>query len=217
MLLNEKITIIRKMNNLSQERFAEELGVSRQTISKWETGNVVPDVGMLTNIADYYNITLDQLVRDEYELPMAKDVEKVVDTTPSIKIDKFDLSKYLGKVCDISMNSFRYSVIRNAKIVGMWNGMVCFEKKNSYGYFNARKSLGILVKSQEDYIPHNRMECGKCTAYVNKGNYYGGHTYMFSCIEDISENGLKIRTGEFISEVSFDDLSVIQMKSKINK
>lgn len=38
MLLNEKITIIRKMNNLSQERFAEELGVSRQTISKWETG-----------------------------------------------------------------------------------------------------------------------------------------------------------------------------------
>ncbi|MFR4351250.1 MAG: helix-turn-helix transcriptional regulator [Roseburia sp.] len=38
MLLNEKITIIRKMNNLSQERFSEELGVSRQTISKWETG-----------------------------------------------------------------------------------------------------------------------------------------------------------------------------------
>ena len=100
------------MNNLSQERFAEELGVSRQTISKWETGNVVPDVGMLTNIADYYNITLDQLVRDEYELPMAKDVEKVVDTTPSIKIDKFDLSKYLGKVCDISMNSFSVSVRR---------------------------------------------------------------------------------------------------------
>lgn len=217
MLLNEKIKIIRKMNNLSQERFAEELSVSRQTISKWETGNVVPDVGMLTRIANYYNITLDQLVRDEYELPMAKAVEEVVDTTTPTKIDNFNIDKYLGKVCDISMNSFRYSVIRNAKIVGMINGMVCFEKKNSYGYFNAKKSLGILCKSQEDYIPHNRMEYGKCTAYVNKGNYYGGHTYMFSCIKDISEKGLKIKTGKFTSEVSYDDLSVIQMKSKINK
>ena len=36
MLLNEKITIIRKMNNLTQKRFAEELGVSRQAVSKWE-------------------------------------------------------------------------------------------------------------------------------------------------------------------------------------
>jgi len=38
MLLNEKITIIRKMNNLTQEGFAEELGVSRQAVSKWENG-----------------------------------------------------------------------------------------------------------------------------------------------------------------------------------
>ena len=42
------------------------------------------------------------------------------------------------------------------------------------------------------------MEYGKCTAYVNKRNYYGEHTYIFSYIEDISENGVKIRTGEFI-------------------
>ena len=37
MLLNEKISIIRKMNNLTQEGFAEELGVSRQAVSKWAT------------------------------------------------------------------------------------------------------------------------------------------------------------------------------------
>jgi DNA-binding transcriptional regulator YiaG len=36
MLLNEKISIIRKMNNMTQERFAEELGVSRQAVSKWQ-------------------------------------------------------------------------------------------------------------------------------------------------------------------------------------
>lgn len=38
MQLNEKLTMLRKQNNLTQEQFAEELSVSRQTISKWETG-----------------------------------------------------------------------------------------------------------------------------------------------------------------------------------
>lgn len=216
MLLDEKITIIRKMNNLSQEGFAEELGVSRQTVSKWETGNTIPDVVMLTRIADYYNITLDQLVRDEYDLPMAKIVEEKVDVVTCMKTDEFNISNYLGKVCDISMDSFRYSVIRNAKIVGMCNGIICFEKKNRYGYFNVKKSLGILIKGEEAYTLHNSIECGKCTAYVNKGSYFGGNTYMFSCIESVSDNGVTIRTGEFISEVSYDELSVIQMKDKIH-
>ncbi len=56
MLLNEKITIIRKMNNLTQESFAEELGVSRQAVSKWENGSSVPDVQMLIRIASQSQI-----------------------------------------------------------------------------------------------------------------------------------------------------------------
>ena len=45
MLLNEKITIIRKMNNLTQEGFAEELGVSRQAVSKWEKQTIFQEFG----------------------------------------------------------------------------------------------------------------------------------------------------------------------------
>lgn len=66
-LKNEKISMIRKMNNLTQEGFAEKLGVSRQEVSKWEIGSSVPDVEILLSIADYYNLTLDQLVRDSYK------------------------------------------------------------------------------------------------------------------------------------------------------
>ena len=76
MLLKEKITIIRKMNGLTQEEFAWELGISRQALSKWENGASVPDVQMLLRIADFYDITLDQLVRDEYDLPMAPAAEE---------------------------------------------------------------------------------------------------------------------------------------------
>jgi transcriptional regulator with XRE-family HTH domain len=78
MLLNEKISIIRKMNNMTQERFAEKLGVSRQAVSKWENGTAVPDVQMLIRISDFYNLTMDQLIRDDFDLPMAKcDEEKL--------------------------------------------------------------------------------------------------------------------------------------------
>lgn len=214
MLLNEKITIIRKMNNLTQEEFAEELGLSRQAISKWENGSAVPDVQMLLRIADYYNITLDQLVRDDFDLPMATNVE----TNDEKEVDSgndFDIDTYLGKICDVSMNSFRYSVIRNVLIVGMYKNMICFVKGNRYGYFNKDKSLGILVKGEKEYSANNEITCGKCTVYSNKGTYFGGNTYVFSSIEKVYESDIEVHTGKFITNVPFNELSVILMADRI--
>ncbi len=214
MLLKEKITIIRKMNGLTQEEFAWELGISRQALSKWENGASVPDVQMLLRIADFYDITLDQLVRDEYDLPMAPAAEEKAEEREN-DTDSFDIERYLGKVCDVSMNSFRYSVIRNVQIVGMYRNMVCFVKRGRYGYFNRNKSLGILVKGESEYSPCNEIVCGKCTVYVNKGTYFGGQTYAFSSIGKVDENGAEVHTGSFVSVVSYDDLSVIMMEDKI--
>jgi transcriptional regulator with XRE-family HTH domain len=213
MLLNEKISIIRKMNNMTQEHFAEELGVSRQAVSKWENGTAVPDVQILIRLSDFYNLTMDQLIRDDFDLPMAKcDEEKLEGKEENIS--DFDIEKFLGKICDVSMNSFRYSVLRNVKIVGIYRNMVCFEKKSKYGYFNKDKSLGILVKKSESYIAQNEIVSGRCTVYSNKGTYFGGQTYAFSRIEKVGENGVEVHTGEFVTTVSFQELSVILMSDK---
>ena len=216
MLLNEKISIIRKMNNLTQEEFAEELGVSRQAISKWENGSSVPDVQMLLRIADYYNLTLDQLVRDEFDLPMAVNNPELDDSNDDSQTD-FTIDAYLGKICDISMNSFRFSVIRNVQIVGIYKNMVCFVKGKRYGYFNKDKSLGILVKGEKEYTANNEIVCGRCTVYTNKGTYFGGNTYAFSSIEKVSESDIEVHTGKFIANVSYEELSVILMSDKIGK
>jgi len=138
MLLNEKITIIRKMNNLTQENFAEELGVSRQAISKWENGTSVPDVQLLLRIADFYNLTLDQLVRDDFDLPLSNVDEKKVLENGMSEENMVDVEDYLGKKCDISMSSFKYSVIRNVKIVGQYKNLICFKKM---------EDMGILIKT----------------------------------------------------------------------
>lgn len=214
MLLNEKITIIRKMNNLTQESFAEELGVSRQAVSKWENGTSVPDIQLLLRIADYYNLTLDQLVRDDFDLPISNIDEKKISNDSSIK-SKVLAEDYLGKVCDVSMNSFRYSVIRNVKIVGCYKNLICFEKNGRYGFFNKDKSLGILVKREEDYVEQNDIIYGKCTVYVNKGTYFGGNTYAFSEIVSCTEDIIEIHTGKYVAKESFENISVILMSDKI--
>lgn len=214
MLLNEKISIIRKMNNLTQEGFAEELGVSRQAVSKWENGTSVPDVQLLLRIADFYNLTLDQLVKDDFDLPISSLDEMKIADEPTGRSD-VSADDYLGKVCDVSMNSFRHSVIRNVKIVGSCKNLICFEKNGRYGFFNKNKSLGILAKKEEDYMAQNDIVYGKCTVYVNKGTYFGGNTYAFSEITACDGDAIEIHTGKFVAKVSLDDIAVILMSDKI--
>ena len=56
---------LRKLNALSQEELAGQMGISRQTLSKWETGESVPDIEKCKQLADIFNVTLDQLVNYE--------------------------------------------------------------------------------------------------------------------------------------------------------
>lgn len=61
---HEKILMLRKKHNLSQEELGLELGVSRQTISKWEAGVSYPDFQRLVMLSDFFDMTLDELVKD---------------------------------------------------------------------------------------------------------------------------------------------------------
>ena len=65
MKLNEKILYCRKKAGLSQEGLAEELGVSRQAVSKWETGDAVPEIGKLVALAKTFSVTTDWLLSEE--------------------------------------------------------------------------------------------------------------------------------------------------------
>lgn len=64
MKFNEKLLNIRKKQGLSQEELGQELQVSRQTISKWESGQSYPDFQKLVLLSDYFDMTLDELVKD---------------------------------------------------------------------------------------------------------------------------------------------------------
>ncbi len=67
MKLSEKLYSLRKKSGLSQEGLAEQLNVSRQAISKWESGVSVPESEKLIAISEYFNVSVDYLIKEEIE------------------------------------------------------------------------------------------------------------------------------------------------------
>lgn len=65
MTLGEKIYELRTQHNLSQGDLANELNVSRQSISKWENDNSTPDLEKIVKLAEIFNISLDELIKNE--------------------------------------------------------------------------------------------------------------------------------------------------------
>ena len=69
MTLNEKLAALRREQGLSQEDLAGRLEVSRQAVSKWETGASAPDLEKLLALSDLFAVSADYLLRDEETVP----------------------------------------------------------------------------------------------------------------------------------------------------
>ena len=80
MKFDEKLKDIRKKFGLSQEDLAEMLNVSRQAITKWESGNGIPDVSNLQEISKVFSVPVDALLNDESHLPLVS-MKKELDKT----------------------------------------------------------------------------------------------------------------------------------------
>jgi len=63
MNLADRIQCLRKTKGISQEQLADEAGVSRQAVSKWESGQSVPDIGKVVILSDYFDVTTDYLLK----------------------------------------------------------------------------------------------------------------------------------------------------------
>jgi AbrB family looped-hinge helix DNA binding protein len=67
-MISANIASLRKKKGLSQEALADKIGVSRQTIAKWESGESAPDVVHCDAMADLFDVTLDALVHENMEM-----------------------------------------------------------------------------------------------------------------------------------------------------
>ena len=94
MSLGNSLYQARKRSGLSQEGVAEKLGVSRQTISKWETDETLPDIRQSKRLASLYKLSLDELI--DFDLDI-QEVQEAIQRTSDAVTEKIDWTKAWGK------------------------------------------------------------------------------------------------------------------------
>ena len=77
----KRLSDLRKQNGLSQEQLAEKIGVSRQAVSKWERSEASPDTDNIILLARLYNVSLDELLRTDEDIPV-KETEEQAEELP---------------------------------------------------------------------------------------------------------------------------------------
>ena len=94
MNLGNNLFEARKKSGLSQDKVAEKLGITRQTISKWETNETTPDIYQAKKLAKLYNLSLDELIEFDCDL---KEIEEVIKNTDEKKEAKINWTNAWSK------------------------------------------------------------------------------------------------------------------------
>ena len=94
MSLGDNLYKARKKSGMSQEEVAEQLGVSRQTISKWELDETIPDICQSKRLSCLYHLTLDGLVDFDTEI---RAIQDAIDRTDDEVAEKVDWTKVWSK------------------------------------------------------------------------------------------------------------------------
>ena len=85
MNLGETITTLRKKNGWSQEELADKMGISRQSVSKWEMGSAAPDIDKILKLSQLFGVSTDYLLKEETEVPVPGTEADMTDVTETVK------------------------------------------------------------------------------------------------------------------------------------
>lgn len=100
MILADKIIQLRKKNGWSQEQLGEQLDVSRQSVSKWESGLSIPDLEKILKMSELFGVSTDYLLKDEIEEALPSETEAPAETARLIEVE------YANEYMDLVRESF---------------------------------------------------------------------------------------------------------------
>lgn len=162
MNLGNKISSLRKKNNFSQEELGELVGVTRQTISKWELGETSPDIRQAKELSKIFRVSLDELTDNDVNSIL---VEKVSNTERlaglTIKILRvigilLIAMFVLGIVIFITAN-FNLSRVRSKKVVGTY-ALTCSIGNDEYLYEVEYNDNYQVINSGGDAFVANHID-----------------------------------------------------------
>lgn len=133
MNLAEKLTVQRKKSGMSQEQLADRLGITRQSVSKWEAGSSIPEISKLVAISEIFQVSLDYLLKDyldeeSLESPASRrlpDEERIYGSQKKAE-ENLQLEKKVDELARY-IKGYRYTSKR--KIAGIPLVSVCFSNR----------------------------------------------------------------------------------------
>ena len=114
MELKDKLQLLRKENGYSQEQLADKLGIARQTISKWENGQAVPELNGLISLSNLYGVTIDRIVKEDDECNTAlcrsvnTDISRVTEFLLLAKKNTYAAANNKVDSCRMNSHDYRY-------------------------------------------------------------------------------------------------------------
>ena len=152
---------LRNNNNLTQEQLAEKFGVSQRSVSRWENGNTMPDISVLIELADYYDVDLREILNGERKTETMKEdlKETLVMVADYTSVEKDKIKKELTTMLAISIPLFIVLGVINAlQLTRIWDGFVTVAAFcSSLGLIYAIKSL-ISVKQLNDQVSKTQVK-----------------------------------------------------------
>lgn len=153
--LGEKIKSLRKQRNISQEVFANYLGVSYQAVSKWENENTMPDVTMIPAIASFFGVSIDELFdfnlyevrRQVTEICSEAYKYRFTDAAKSEQILRDGLKRFPGN--DIILNNLLYTLdfqTRSGEVISLCKTLIESTRDDAVKYDACR----ILASCYKD-------------------------------------------------------------------
>lgn len=132
MNIGEKIIELRKKDNLTQEKLAEKIGVSRQTLSNWENNITSPDLNQAQNIVEIFKISLDDLIDNKTEIGCSR--------KSSI------LNKIIGKTCylDEDLDDYRIAYNTPCKVLDVNSEFIKIEFKSKKEIITKLVSMKLI-------------------------------------------------------------------------
>ena len=172
MTFAEKLKSIRKQVGMSQELLAEKIGVSRQAVTKWETGAGIPDIDNMVSISNLFNISIDELICNKrttlktseylFESITEYDIDKIKSYDMKFGgAEKFVLSGYNGEKIRVRLVSNLLSTLQNDFKVKIDDSRkridLDVKRYNSVTEATAKETVSIFVEIPTSYISH--IEC----------------------------------------------------------
>lgn len=149
MILAEKIAILRKKNNYSQEDLANELGISRQSVSKWESGNSIPDLDKIIKMSSLFGVSTDYLLKDELEEETPSETSDVEEEGRLVTLEEanrfLEATLPFAKKISFSVSLFILSPITLIILAGMAELGIGFMTEDMTGAFGTAVFLLLVA------------------------------------------------------------------------